>query len=126
WMRAPRSGAYMLQYVCEMAEDLDDALLENAWRQTVQRYPPLRTSITLDAENKFWQRVHEDAGIIWQRLDWADKSCEDRSAELAEFLRADWELGFAFDGSVPIRITLIRASESSYTLILTFHHVLLD
>ena len=112
WMRAPRSGAYILQYVCEMAEELDDTLLESAWRQMVQRYAPLRTSITLDADNKLWQRVHERAEIKWQRLDWSDKSADERSAQLAEFLRADWDRGFAFDGSVPIRITLIRASRT--------------
>ena len=124
-LRAPRSGAYVLQDVCELTEDLDAELLERAWRQVAQRHAALRTSVIL-AENKFLQRVHANPLIPWLTLDWSGIAPDHRQQTLAEFLRQDWERGFTFDDGVPMRFTLIRSSERSHTLIWTIHHALLD
>jgi amino acid adenylation domain-containing protein len=124
-LRAPRSGVYILQDVCELNQALDAEHLESAWRQVAQRHAALRTSIIL-AEEKFLQRVHPNPAIPWLRLDWSDIDPGQGRKNLAEYLRQDCERGFTFDEGVPIRFTLIRHSECSHTLIWTVHHVLLD
>ena len=124
-LRAPRSGAYILQDVCELNEALDPELLESAWRQVAQRHTALRISI-IRAEDKFLQREHVNPAIPWLRLDWSDIAPDQRQKSLDELLRQDSERGFIFDHGVPIRFTLIRNSERSHTLIWTVHHVLLD
>jgi amino acid adenylation domain-containing protein len=124
-LRAPRSGAYIVQDICELNEALDTELLEAAWRQVAQHHATLRTSVIL-REDKFLQRVHANPAIPWLSLDWSDIAPDQRQKRLAEFLRQDCERGFTFDNGVPIRFTLIRNSERSHTLIWTVHHVLLD
>jgi len=125
-LRAPRSGAYILQYVCRMAEEVDAALLESAWRMVAQRYPAFRTSVTADADGQLWQQAHEHSEIPWLKLDWSELPEAPRNEKLADFLRQDFESGFNFDQGVPMRFTFIRNAERAYTLIWTFHHVLVD
>ncbi len=126
-MRAPRSGVYILQDICELSESLDSELLEAAWHRVAQRHPALRTSVAVASGNKlFEQRVHQKPSISWRKLDWSSAVAEQNQDRLEEFLREDRERGFDFDDHVPMRFTLIRTSERSHTLIWTIHHVLVD
>ncbi len=124
--RAPQAGAYVLQYICQMAEDVDAALLESTWRMVTQRHPALRASITIDPEGQIWQQVQERAEVPWLNIDWSEVPANERDEKIAEFLQEDFDGGFAFDTGVPIRFTLLRTAERSYSLIWTFHHALMD
>ncbi len=125
-LRAPRSGVYVLQEILELTEDLNAELLASAWRQVAERYPPLRTSIIVSGHDHPLQRVSENPPTSWLTLDWSGTPADQMEDRFAEFLRLDWERGFNFDDGVPLRLTLIRASEHSHKLIWTVHHVLLD
>ncbi len=124
--RAPHSGAYILQYVCQMAEDVDAALLQSTWRMLARRHAAFRTSFTTGSDGQVWQQVHEQAEVPWLNIDWSDLPEDQRNNKLAEFLREDFQSGFNFDDGVPTRFTLIRMAEHSYTLIWIYHHALMD
>lgn len=125
-MRSPRSGTYVIQDVCELSEDLDVPLVRSAWRRIALRHPALRTGIAGASAEPFLQDCHADADVPWQELNWVDLPPDVRSAKLDALLREDRERGFRFDGSVPMRFTLIRTGPQSYTLIWTLHHAALD
>jgi NRPS condensation-like uncharacterized protein len=125
-MRAPRSGVYLLQGVWEMAEELNVPLLERAWRMVAKRHPALRTSIASDSEGRLWQGVHENPDVSWQTLDWTGLRPDERREKLEAFLRQDRERPFSLDDGVPTRFAVMKTSQSSFTLIWTVHHVLVD
>src|ERR1017187_2901802 len=124
--QAPRSGLYVIQDVCESAQDLDSQRLWSAWRSVAQRHPALGTSFVTDAGGDLWQRVNQDPEIPWQELDWTGVEPTQKADRLAAFLRRDWERGFEFDAGIPMRFALLRMPEHSIILIWTVHHALLD
>jgi non-ribosomal peptide synthetase component F len=115
-LRAPSSGAYVLQRICESREPLDMALLQRSWERVMDRHPALRSRVVRDADDAFRLRVEEAPEVPWGRLEMGN---------VADFLRADRELGFRFEDGVPIRFTLWQTPMGS-TLLWTVHHVLLD
>ena len=125
-IRAPAAGAYVIQRISELAEEIQVPLLKRAWELVMQRHPALRTSVVIDADGGLWQHVNEKPEISWRELDWTGVEPAQREEKLAAFLLQDWERGFNFDEGVPARFTILRNSERSYTLIWTSHHVLLD
>lgn len=125
-LRAPRSGSYVLQEVCQVAGELDLALLKRAWCLVARRHPALCTSIVAGPGDQLWQQVNEKLEIPWQELDWTGLAPDITEEKLAVFLREDWERGFNFDHGIPARFTLLRNSVRSSNLIWTVHHALLD
>src|SRR5688572_7685634 len=107
-VRAPRSGAYIIQGVCKTPEALDANLLRRAWQSVAQRHAGLRTSIETDAEGRFWQQVNPSVEFRWEELDWTGIPEAETPARLEAFLALDRERGFRFDQGVPFRFTLIR------------------
>jgi amino acid adenylation domain-containing protein len=124
--RAPRSGVYVVQDVCELPEPPDDSVLTQAWRLVAQRHPALRMAFEIRAGDELWQHVLEDPDVPWQQHDWSDIPAARRNAALEAFLQADRERGFEFLGEVPMRFTTIRCAEHPSYLIWTTHHVLRD
>lgn len=124
-MRAPRSGAYVIQEVCETTELLDIDRLQHAWRNMAARHEALRTSVETDSRGNLWQQVNETSQIPWQELAWNGVPTKEAPSKLDGWLRTDRELGFDFRSGVPARVTLIRWADSC-TLVWTIHHVLVD
>ncbi len=125
-MRSAQSGAYIVQDVCEITENLDVAILKSAWRRVAERHTALRTGVHSATESEFTQRMHQEPVFSWVELDWSSVPADEQKEKLAALLRQDWERGFQFDGSIPIRFTLLRTSGSSHILIWTVHHALVD
>ena len=125
-IRAPRSGAYVIQDVCESTEELDLPALQLAWRHVSLRHPALRSSIELGPDDKLYQCVHDQPETMWQEFDWTDVTPEIKQERLNAWLRKDWRDGFDFDRGVPMRFALLRLKGKSRILIWTSHHVLLD
>jgi amino acid adenylation domain-containing protein len=140
-LRAPGRGAYIVQDVCRISEELDAAALKLAWNRLVSRHAALRTVFSFDADGRPWQRVLEAAEPEWAEKHWPQPGQSDRSADqsaglatdlaaglatdLAAFLDADRKHGFDFSAGPPCRITLARVP-SGHILIWSCHHVLLD
>jgi amino acid adenylation domain-containing protein len=125
-LRAPRSGDYVMQEVCELDESVDLGLLRRAWRIVSHRHTALRTSIEIREGRPACLRLHEAPEIGWRELDWTGMSPEAQQAEWPAFLRQDRESGFDFEAGVPIRFAVLRTSQRSGTLVWTSHHALLD
>ena len=124
-MRAPRSGAYVIQEICQTTELLDIDLLQRAWQKMAQRHEALRTSVETGSGGNLWQQVNEVSGIPWQELVWSGIPAGQASEALESWLRSDRERGFDFHTGVPSRVTLIRWADAC-TLVWSAHHVLLD
>ena len=124
--RAPESGVYIVQDICELPDVPDCARLRQAWQRVAERHPALRTRLEIAPDNEFRQYFAACSEAPWQELDWSDIPADSRAAELAEFLRADQERGFAFEQSSLMRFAAIRCAEPPHLLVWTTHHVLRD
>jgi amino acid adenylation domain-containing protein len=124
-LRAPTSGAYIVQEVCEFASGFDPERFRRAWRMVAERHPALRTSIEAES-GELGQRVRPEPEIEWRELDWRDAPAAESEPRLEAFLREDWRRGFDFAAGTPMRFTLARNPDDSSTLVWTAHHALLD
>ncbi|HXM34163.1 MAG TPA: condensation domain-containing protein, partial [Pyrinomonadaceae bacterium] len=119
------AGFYIQQMVCTLREDLSIDLLQKAWRRVVERHLILRTGFRWDVEPPL-QEVHQSATLVLKEEDWRDKSDEEQTERLREYLKSDRQRGFELDKPPLMRLALFRLAENQYQLIWTFHHALLD
>ncbi|HTS77444.1 MAG TPA: amino acid adenylation domain-containing protein [Bryobacteraceae bacterium] len=122
-LRAPRSGAYVIQHVCETPGVFEVPLLQEAWRIISNRFTVLRSTIDVD---RFELKVQDEPRFEWVDWDWRRLDPESREARLQEFLRDDRARGFAFGAEIPVRFAFIRTTADSSIIIRTNHHALLD
>ncbi len=125
-LRAPASGIYVMQEVCELPEKVDASVLRRAWQVAARRYPALRCQIELDGANPVSLLCHENCDVEWRELDWTAMPPEAQRVELDRLLREDRRRGFDFRSGIPIRFTVIFTSPCASTLVWTSHHALLD
>ena len=120
-LRAPSSGVYVLQRICECSDRLNLGLLQRSWKQVAWRHPALRTSIQINGSDAWSQRCDPDPEISWREMEWPATD----PGRLSAFLREDSERGFGFEDGPPLRFSLIQTERGSI-LIWTVHHALLD
>ncbi|MEG5139576.1 MULTISPECIES: non-ribosomal peptide synthetase [unclassified Microcoleus] len=121
-----QSGVDIEQVLCTLGEELNVSVFVQAWRQSVDRYPVLRTSFSwLDREVPV-QTVHQQVEVPIVEEDWRSLSEGDRARQLATFLQADRLQGFDLTQPPLMRLALFRVAETKYKLIWTYHHILLD
>ncbi|MEG3938617.1 amino acid adenylation domain-containing protein [Microcoleus sp. S36b_A3] len=121
-----QSGVDIEQVLCSLGEELNVSAFVDAWRQSVDRYPVLRTSFSwLDREVPV-QTVHQKVELSIVEEDWRSLSQDDRTNKLQTFLQADRLQGFDLTQPPLMRLALFRVAETEYKLIWTYHHILLD
>ncbi|WP_321475252.1 AMP-binding protein [uncultured Paludibaculum sp.] len=116
-LRAPRSGVYIIQDVCEFAGPVHLPHLQQSWQIVAEAHPALRTRIV-----RVGATAHD--AVIEEHPQW--KWREIHTSDVDAFLLEDWQRGFDFDQGVPMRFALLRQSEQSSTLVWTVHHALVD
>ncbi|HET8641517.1 MAG TPA: AMP-binding protein, partial [Pseudonocardiaceae bacterium] len=112
----PRAGIDLIQCVVEWPGELNLDTFAATWRAAVHRHPVLRTSFDWHGD-AIVQRVWRDVPLAFEtRL---------RPVELATFLAEDRERGIELDQAPSSRITVLTA-DGRATVVLTFHHAVLD
>lgn len=121
-----RAGVYVNQFTCTLTGDVQPEWLQQAWQQTVELHPALRTAVLWEGLDEPLQVVREQVTLPWQQIDWQGLSAAEQETRLAEFLQRDRTQGFDLSQAPALRLTLIRLSESTYQLIYSNHHLLYD
>ena len=121
---APGAGIDIEQFHFAIAQALDVERLRAAWQAVTDRHDVLRTSFRWDTERPL-QEVWAEAPVPW--------AVEDRSTlaanERARYLDACAEeerSGISLSRAPLQRARVIRSSATSFTLIWTYHHTILD
>ncbi len=125
-LNEPESGLYVRHLVIELSGALAVERLQEAWTLLLARHAVLRTSF-------HWQEVAHPVQVVarkvvlpWEEKDWRCLSSEERQRSMTELLRADLARGFDLAQPPLVRLTLVRTGESSWELVWTFHHLILD
>jgi natural product biosynthesis luciferase-like monooxygenase protein len=119
-------GYYIEQMVCHLHEKLNVPVLMQSWQQVVERHPVLRTRFAPDAANQLQQSVCDRVQLPFTQQDWQGLSSNEQDRELAEYLQSDRQRNFDLAAAPLMRLAGFQRSEADYTLVWTFHHVLLD
>ncbi|WP_315782233.1 non-ribosomal peptide synthetase, partial [Bradyrhizobium sp. SZCCHNR2011] len=123
--RAPGSIAYHEQLWLTLDGDLDAGALERAWSSLIVRHGSLRVAFPDDDENPV-QIVRRMPDPRWRFADWTELSPDVVETHLSAFLHEDRKAGFDLSGGDVLRASLLRQSLARHTLVLSFHHILLD
>ncbi len=126
---APGSGVYVVQVLCRLAGDLDEGVLEQACRWTLDRHPVLRSSFHGEGLERPLQVVHGSVESVLDRRDWRElpESLEEPERRLQALLAEDRERGFDPGRAPLMRWTLARSGGAGDSWLLwSQHHLLLD
>lgn len=120
------AGVDVEQIVCELDEPLAREALESAWRLAAARHGALRTALRWEALAAPQQEVHDDVPLVFESADWSAAPAASHAARLREFLASDRARPIDFASAPLMRFTWIQRATDAWTLVWTFHHVLLD
>ncbi|GER90180.1 hypothetical protein KDW_43420 [Dictyobacter vulcani] len=97
-----------------------------AWQQTVNHHPILRTGLVWEDVEEPLQIVYRQVDIPCEHLDWRGCSVEEQQTKLRAYLQQDRMQGFDLSQIPLMRFAIIRMSDDSYEFLWTYHHILLD
>lgn len=121
----PESGAYVTQMIYQL-EGLNVEAMKRAWQRVLDRHPVLRTAFVWKNLDNPLQIVRRRVDLGIEEEDWRGISPDERKERFDNFLKAESSRGFPLSQAPLMRMTLFRASETSYQLVWTYHHLLLD
>lgn len=122
----PESRLYFEQILVAVESEIDRGDLGRAWAVVIAAHPALRTSFHWEQIDKPVQVVHRAVEPRLAFLDLQNVSPSNQAAELAGFCEADRQRGFELGKAPLLRVTLIQLSSSTYRLLVSFHHAILD
>ncbi|HZD94416.1 MAG TPA: condensation domain-containing protein, partial [Candidatus Sulfotelmatobacter sp.] len=122
----PGSGVDIEQIVCQLDERLCITAMLRAWDLIVSRHTILRTAFAWEDIAEPLQRVYDFVQIPSETIDWRDAGGEEQAARWDRLLVADRKQGFDLSRAPLMRLRMVQLGESSYRLLWTFHHALLD
>ena len=122
---APHSGVYFNQSVFELEGEFDVSAFQRAWSRVIGRHPVLRSAFTFDNHRPI-QIAFRSADAPLSEQDLRVFGPDHQRRRIEEFLTEDRKAGFNLSHVPLMRLTLFRTGESSYTLIWSNHHILMD
>jgi microcystin synthetase protein McyB len=123
-LQTVHSGVDVEQIVCTLPEQLDAAVLNEAWERVLDRHDVLRTGFRWEGEPR--QEVHRHVRLHFEQKDWRGLSGSEQDNRLDAYLSAERRRGFELSVPPLMRLALFRVGDATYLLAWTFHHLLLD
>ena len=123
---AQGEGAYHVQQVLGIDQDLDVEAFRDGWAQVMRRHPILRTSFWAGEDSGPLQVVWADLPVPLRTEDWRSGTALEQRVRLEDYLRQDRVRGFEPEDAPQWRMLLARTGDHAYQLIWSAHHTILD
>jgi len=120
------SGVDIEQIVCQLDESLDTTAMLRAWELIVSRHTILRTAFVWEGISEPLQQVYDSVQLPSEIFDWSGVDAPEQAARWDRLLVADRKLGFELSHAPLMRLRIVQLGQSSYRMLWTFHHALLD
>lgn len=122
----PESVAYFEQMLLELKGNLDAALFEESFNRLIQRYDILRTIFLIEEVEKPLQVVLKErrAKIRFEDISALDE--EQQSQFITNYKLEDRSNRFDLSSDLLIRLSLIKRNSDRFTIVWSFHHILMD
>ncbi|WJY14208.1 amino acid adenylation domain-containing protein [Pectobacteriaceae bacterium CE90] len=121
---ADEPGAYYVTLSCTINGEVNQALFQQAWRETIAHHPVLRTAI-LGGEQPL-QVVLREVSLSFRFMDWRQLSEQQQLIRLDELATEDRRQAVDFMQPSLMRIYLIKRAKDRYRLIWGSHLIILD
>lgn len=115
-----RQSAYIEQFTCKLIGGVDVAALADAWRDLTDRHAALRTAFVRSREGRVVQAVLSARAPDLRCFD------PDSGTSVAGLARAERDVRFDLARDPLLRVRLLPGSDGSCSMIVTFHHIILD
>ena len=122
----PDSRLYFEQVVIPFDAAIDTERFSDAWISVVEANPALRTAIHWEDLDKAVQVVERDAQIKIEDWDMRKTPVSRREEVFQQMLAKDRSRGIDLDRAPLMRIAVARMGVTSYRMVLSFHHIILD
>ena len=122
----PGSGVDIEQIVCQLDERLNTSAMLRAWQLIASRHTILRTAFVWEGISEPLQQVYDSVQVPTDLIDWRSANAVDQESRWNQLLAADRMQGFELSRAPLMRLHIVQLGESSYRLLWTFHHALLD
>ena len=125
-LSVPDAGVNLQQLVVDLPEAVDLGRMETAWTWLTRRHGMLRARFVWEGVDFPLQEILADVAVPFAIEDARHLSPDAQRQRLQVFLDADRRRGFELDQAPLQRLTLFQWTLSSFSLVWTFHHALLD
>jgi amino acid adenylation domain-containing protein len=122
----PEGGAYHDQFSFALEDGVDVDAFRRAWQRLLDRHPVLRSFFLWDGLEEPVQVVARQVPVEWQEVDLRGVAREEQPERIRAHMAADRRRGFDLQRPPLTRVALLRLGESSYHLVWSYHHLLLD
>jgi amino acid adenylation domain-containing protein/non-ribosomal peptide synthase protein (TIGR01720 family) len=122
---APDSGVYVEVFHCTLEGSLDISSFCQAWQRVIDRYEVFRTGFIWNNLAEPLQYVRHQVTLPFTYYDWQHLDTQQQQQQIATLLTAQQQ-DFDLTQSPLMRLSLIQLATSTYDLIWTHHHLLLD
>ena len=86
-LKNKNSGDYIVQWYCDLDENVDINKFIKTWKDVVNEYDILKSSFKLIGD-KFYQIIHKKIELSYTELDWYDeKNIEEKTTEFLKKIR---------------------------------------
>ncbi len=119
-LATPGQGTYLTQITFQIEGALDESAFKQAWHQTINAHPALRTGFLWEGLDKPLQVVREQVEIQWDLIPDAD------SEAISAFLAGDLSNDLPLEKAPLMRFNLFQFEENRSQLVWTFHHLISD
>ncbi len=120
------SGAYIEQIVFRLREPLDAPLFIESCQLLVAAHAVLRVYFAWEDLAEARQFVASEASASVAQHDWRGRPAEQAAEDLEAFLETDRVAGFDLATPPLVRFAIIYLGDSSVTVLVTVHHLLVD
>ncbi|MFP2911948.1 condensation domain-containing protein, partial [Pyxidicoccus sp. 3LFB2] len=122
----PDSAVYFVQSSFLLQGHFDPQRFQRAWEQVVANNPVLRTRFVWEGLTEPLQVVQSRASLPWLQHDWRHLDAQQQQAHLDAFLAEDRARGFDLASPPLMRLAILRLGDTSWQLVWSQHHLLLD
>jgi amino acid adenylation domain-containing protein/non-ribosomal peptide synthase protein (TIGR01720 family) len=126
WLRDPHSGVDIEQLVVHLPEPIDSTKLKAACERLVARHEILRARFAWESPENSQQEILETVEVPFSVRGSGNERESDQHSVWRRFLEEDRVRGFDLSTAPLLRFTLFEWGASSFSLVWTFHHALLD
>lgn len=120
------SSEYVIQNIIDAEGVKDEECILNAFRLLSLRYDILRTLFTNSINGELIQIVVKDRYIENSSVDLSFVDAEHQQEEIDRYAADDLARGFDFKKDTLMRVTVFKTGNGKYTILWTFHHIILD
>lgn len=115
--------AYIMQSHYQYLEEINCSFYKKAWEMARIKYPSLRLNF------KVLKEVHQvfkssSSPLDWNFFDICDSN--DKKGEVDDIIKSDRETRYNLETGDLFRIYLIKEEERKYSMVFSYHHIIID